>query len=109
MPYLFLALAIVSEVTATSFMKLSDGFTRPIPSIVTAIGYALAFYFLSLTLRTIPTGVAYALWSGAGIVLITGIAWIFQGQKLDAAALVGMGFILAGVIIMNGFSNTAPH
>lgn len=109
MPYLFLALAIVSEVTATSFMKLSDGFTRPIPSIVTAIGYALAFYFLSLTLRTIPTGVAYALWSGAGIVMITGIAWIFQGQKLDAAALVGMGFILAGVIIMNGFSNAAPH
>jgi len=109
MPYLFLAIAIASEVVATSFMKLSDGFTRPVPSLVTVIGYAIAFYFLALTLRTVPTGVAYAIWSGAGIVLITSIAWIFQGQKLDAAALIGMGFILVGVVIMNAFSTTASH
>jgi|SRR6187549_4295875 len=109
MPYLFLAIAIASEVMATSFMKLSDGFTRPVPSLVTVIGYGIAFYFLALTLRTVPTGVAYAIWSGAGIVLITSIAWIFQGQKLDAAALIGMGFILVGVVIMNAFSTTASH
>jgi len=109
MPYLFLAIAIASEVVATSFMKLSDGFTRPVPSLVTVIGYGIAFYFLALTLRTVPTGVAYAIWSGAGIVLITSIAWIFQGQKLDAAALIGMGFILVSVVIMNAFSTTASH
>ena len=109
MPYLFLAIAIASEVMATSFMKLSDGFTRPVPSLVTVIGYGIAFYFLALTLRTMPTGVAYAIWSGAGIVLITSIAWIFQGQKLDAAALIGMGFILVGVVIMNAFSTTPSH
>lgn len=109
MPYLFLAIAIASEVVATSFMKLSDGFTRPVPSLVTVIGYGIAFYFLALTLRTVPTGVAYAIWSGAGIVLITGIAWIFQGQKLDAPALIGMGFILVGVVIMNAFSTATAH
>ena len=109
MPYLFLAIAIASEVVATSFMKLSDGFTRPVPSLVTVIGYGIAFYFLALTLRTVPTGVAYAIWSGTGIVLITSIAWIFQGQKLDAAALIGMGFILVGVVIMNSFSTATAH
>jgi small multidrug resistance pump len=109
MPYLFLAIAIASEVCATSFMKLSDGFTRPVPSILTAIGYAIAFYFLSLTLKTVPTGVAYAIWSGVGIVLIAAIAWIFQGQKLDAAAIAGMALIIAGVVVMNVFSKAAAH
>jgi small multidrug resistance pump len=109
MPYLFLAIAIASEVCATSFMKLSEGFTRPLPSIVTAIGYAIAFYFLSLTLRTVPTGIAYAIWSGVGIVLIATIAWVFQGQKLDGAALAGMALIIAGVVVMNVFSKTAAH
>ncbi|WEK02418.1 MAG: SMR family transporter [Candidatus Sphingomonas phytovorans] len=109
MSYLYLAIAIASEVCATSFMKLSEGFTRPVPSIVTIIGYGIAFYFLSLTLRTIPTGVAYAIWSGVGIVLIAAIAWIFQGQKLDAAAIAGMTLIIAGVLVMNVFSKAAAH
>jgi small multidrug resistance pump len=109
MNYLYLALAIVAEVIATSCLKWSEGFTRTIPSIVTVIGYAIAFYFLSLTLRTIPTGIAYAIWSGAGIVLIAAVAWAFQGQKLDAPAIIGMALIIAGVAVMNLFSNVSAH
>jgi small multidrug resistance pump len=109
MQYLFLAIAIAAEVTGTSFMKLSNGFTKPGPSLVTIGGYAIAFYFLSLTLRTMPTGIAYAIWSGAGIVLIATIAWVFQGQKLDMAALFGMGLILAGVAVLNLFSSSTAH
>jgi small multidrug resistance pump len=107
--YLNLAIAIVAEVTATSFMKQSEGFSRLIPSAITILGYAIAFYFLSLTLREVPTGIAYAIWSGVGIVLITAIAWIFQGQKLDAPALIGMALIVAGVLVMNLFSKAAAH
>ena len=109
MPYLYLAIAIVSEVAGTTFMKLSDGFSRPLPSIATAVGYMVAFYFLSLTLKTLPTGIAYAIWSGVGIILITAVAWIFQGQKLDAASLVGMALIITGVAVMNLFSSAAAH
>ena len=109
MPYLFLAIAIVSEVIGTSFMKASEGFTRPLPSLVTAMSYGVAFYFLSLTLKTIPVGVAYAIWSGVGIVLITAVAWVFQGQKLDAPAMIGMGLIAAGVVVMNLFSKSVAH
>ncbi|RMB26780.1 small multidrug resistance pump [Sphingomonas sp. PP-F2F-G114-C0414] len=107
MNYLMLAIAIVSEVCATTAMKQSNGFTRMPWTIVTVIGYGIAFYCLSLTLRTIPTGIAYAIWSGAGIVLISAAAWAFQGQKLDAAAVFGMGLIIAGVIVMNVFSNAS--
>jgi len=109
MPYLYLLIAIVAEVTATSSMKASDGFTRLLPSLVTVAGYGIAFYFLSLTLRDIPTGIAYAIWSGIGIILITAIAWLFQGQKLDMPAILGMTLIIAGVIVMNLFSKAAPH
>jgi small multidrug resistance pump len=109
MNYLYLALAITAEVTATSFMKQTDGFTRLVPSLVTLSGYAISFYFLSLTLRDIPTGIAYAIWSGAGIVLITAIAWLFHGQKLDAPAIIGMGLIISGVICMNAFSKAVTH
>lgn len=109
MNYLYLALAIVAEVIATSCLKWSEGFTKLVPSIVTVVGYAVAFYFLSLTLRTIPTGIAYAIWSGAGIVLIAAVAWAFQGQKLDAPAIVGMGLIISGVVVMNLFSKAAAH
>ena len=109
MKYLYLAVAIVAEVIATSSMKASDGFTRLVPSVVTVIGYMVAFYFLSLTLRTTPTGIAYAIWSGVGIVLIAAIAWAFQGQKLDLPAMIGMAFIIAGVLIMNLFSKTSAH
>ncbi|MBJ6121487.1 DMT family transporter [Sphingomonas mollis] len=109
MPYLYLLIAIVAEVTATSSMKQSDGFTKLLPSLVTGAGYVVAFYFLSLTLRDIPTGIAYAIWSGVGIVLITAVAWMFQGQKLDAPAMIGMGFIMIGVIVMNVFSKVGAH
>lgn len=109
MTYLMLAIAIVSEVVATTAMKQSEGFTRLPWSVATVIGYAVAFYFLSLTLKTIPTGVAYAIWSGVGIVLISSIAWIFQGQKLDMPAVIGMGLIVSGVVVMNVFSKVAAH
>lgn len=109
MKYLYLATAIIAEVIATSSMKLSDGFTRPLWSTITILGYAIAFYCLSLTLKTIPTGVAYAIWSGVGIVLIALISWLFQGQKLDAPAIGGMALIVAGVVVMNVFSKTAAH
>lgn len=109
MPYLYLSLAIIAEVTATSFLKLADGFSKPIPSLITIIGYAAAFYFLSLTLRAIPVGIAYAIWSGVGIVLISLIAWLFMGQKLDAPAILGMGLIVAGVAVLNVFSKVSVH
>ena len=109
MTYLMLALAIAAEVAATTFMKLSDGFTRPIPSVLTVLGYGISFYFLSIILKSIPTGIAYAIWSGAGIVLITLIAWLFQGQKLDGPAIGGMALIIAGVLMMNLWSKSAAH
>ena len=100
MAYLFLALAIIAEVVGTYCLKLSDGFTRPGPVAITVVGYGLAFYFLALTLKTVPTGVAYAIWSAAGIVLITAASWLFQGQRLDPAALAGMALIIAGVAVI---------
>ena len=107
MKYLMLSIAIVSEVLATTAMKQSDGFTRPLWTVLTVVGYVVAFFFLAQTLKTIPTGVAYAIWSGVGIVLISAAAWIFQGQKLDLPAMVGMGLIIAGVVVMNVFSKAA--
>ena len=109
MNYVLLAIAIVSEVIGTTFMKQSEGFTKLVPSLFTAIAYVVAFYCLSLTLKTIPTGVAYAIWSGCGIVLIAAVAWIVQGQKLDVPAIAGMGLIVAGVVVMNLFSKAAAH
>lgn len=109
MIYGLLVLAILAEVVATTFMKLSDGFTRLGPSLVTVAGYAIAFYCLSLALRSLPTGIVYAVWSGLGIVLITLVAWLFQGQRLDLAAVAGMALIIAGVVVMNVFSRAAPH
>lgn len=109
MAYLYLTLAIIAEVIGTSFLKLADGFSKPIPSLITVLGYAAAFYFLSLTLRSIPVGVAYAIWSGVGIVLISLIAWLFMGQKLDAPAVLGMGLIVAGVVVLNVFSKVSAH
>ena len=105
----FLGVAIVAEVVATSALKASDGFSNWLPSVIVIVGYATAFYFLSLTLRTIPVGVAYAIWSGLGVVLITAVGWIVFGQKLDLPALAGMGLIVAGVLVMNLFSKTATH
>jgi len=108
-PWLFLAIAIVAEVVATSALKSSEGFTRLAPSVVVVVGYVLAFYFLALTLKFIPIGIAYAIWAGLGIVLISLVSWAVYGQKLDAAALAGMAFIVTGVAIINLFSSTAGH
>ena len=108
-PWLFLAIAIVAEVVATSALKSSECFTRLAPSVVVVLGYVLAFYFLALTLKFIPIGIAYAIWAGLGIVLISLVSWAVYGQKLDAAALAGMAFIVTGVAIINLFSSTAGH
>ncbi len=109
MQWLFLSVAVVAEVIATSTLKVSNGFSRFVPSLVVIIGYGVAFYFLSLTLRTMPVGVAYAVWSGVGIALISLIAWLFLGQSLDAPAIIGLTLIGAGVVVINGFSKSVAH
>ena len=106
MQYVYLTFAIVAEVIATTCLKASDGFSNLVPTIITVIGYGIAFFFLSLVLKTMPTGIAYAIWSGIGIILIASAAWAFQGQKLDVPALIGMGLIVAGVVVINAFSNS---
>jgi small multidrug resistance pump len=107
--HLYLAVAILFEVIATSALKATDGFTRLGPSLVTLVGYACAFYFLALTLRTMPVGIVYAVWSGAGIVLIAAIGWLWFRQQIDAPGLIGIGLILAGVMVVNLFSKTVGH
>lgn len=109
MGYLYLAIAIVSEVIGTSALKASEEFTRLVPSLISIIAFLCALFCLSLTLRTIPVGVAYAIWSGIGIVLISLIALVLFGQKLDAPALIGMALIIAGVLVINLFSKSAAH
>jgi small multidrug resistance pump len=106
---MYLAISIVAEVIATSALKASEGFTRLVPSAVVAIGYAISFYFLSLTLRVLSVGIVYAIWSGVGIVLISAIGWALYGQKLDVAALAGMSLIIAGVVIVNLLSSSTGH
>jgi len=108
-PYLSLAIAIVSEVVATSALRAADGFSKLLPSVVVVIGYALAFVFLSLTLKSIPVGIAYAIWSGLGVVLISVVAYFVYGQALDAPALIGMALIVAGVLVLNLFSKSSVH
>lgn len=100
----FLAMAIFSEVVATSSLKSTEGFTNLIPSVIVLVGYSAAFYFLSLTLNEIPIGIAYAIWSGLGIVGIAIIAMIFHEQNLDAGAMIGMGLIILGIIVMRTYS-----
>ncbi|MEC4747947.1 SMR family transporter [Methylomicrobium sp. Wu6] len=104
--WIFLSVAIVSEVAATSALKASEGFSRLWPSLVVIVGYATAFYFLSLTLKTLPVGVVYAIWSGSGVALIALVAWVFFGQSLDAPAIIGLLLIVAGVVVLNLFSKT---
>jgi Membrane transporters of cations and cationic drugs len=106
--YLYLSIAIVAEVIGTSALKASEGFTRLGPSLITILGYAAAFYFLSLTLKTIPVGIAYAIWSGVGIVLISLIGYALFRQTLDLPAIIGMALIIAGVAVINLFSRTMP-
>jgi len=106
-PWWALAVAIVSEVIATSALKAADGFTRLVPSVVVVVGYGTAFYFLSLALKSVPVGIAYAIWSGVGIVLLSLIGWVLYGQRLDAPALTGMALIVAGVVILQLSSRSA--
>lgn len=106
MQWVFLAVAILAEVIGTSALKVSDGFTRLVPSLVVVLGYGISFFFLSLTLRTLPVGVAYAVWSGAGMALIALIGWLFLEQPLDAPAIVGLVLIGTGVAVLNLFSRS---
>ena len=107
--WIYLAIAIVAEVIATSALKASDGFSQWLPSVLVVVGYGLAFYFLALTLRSIPVGIAYAIWSGLGIVLVTLIALVLYGQKPDLPAVISMALIITGVVVMQLFSRTTGH
>lgn len=109
MAYSLLAAAIVAEVIATTALARTESFTRLVPSLIAVGFYALAFWLLSFTLRVMPAGIVYAIWSGAGIVLIALVAWLVLDQKLDLPAVVGLGFIIAGVFIVNVFSNATLH
>lgn len=108
-PYALLGIAIVAEVIATSAMRASEGFSRLVPSAVVVIGYGIAFYCLSLTLKSIPVGIVYAVWSGAGIVLITLVALVLYRQVPDLPAIIGLGLIIAGVAVLNVFSKMQAH
>ena len=105
--YAWLSIAILAEIAATSMLKASDGFSKLTPSAITVVGYVTAFWALSHSMRTVPVGIGYAIWSGVGIVAITAIAWVWFKQQLDAPALLGMGLILAGVLVINLFSKSA--
>ncbi|MCG5514626.1 MULTISPECIES: SMR family transporter [Ectothiorhodospira] len=107
MPFFLLSLAIIAEVVGTTALKFSDGMTRVVPSIVVVVAYMVAFYLLSLVLRYIPVGVAYAIWAGGGIVLITLVGWLYLRQGLDGAGMLGIGLIVAGVLVLQLFSKSA--
>lgn len=107
--WMLLSAAILAEVFGTSFLKASEGFTRLWPSLAVIGGYVVAFYCLSLALREVPVGIAYAIWAGAGVALIAVIGWLFLGQALDTAAVAGIGLIVAGVVVLNVFSDSVPH
>ncbi len=109
MQWLYLSIAIVAEVIATSALKATQGFTQLGPSCIAVVGYVIAFYFLSLSLRTLPIGIAYAIWCGVGILLLTLIGWIVFKQRVDSAAIIGISFIMLGIIILNVFSKAVPH
>ena len=109
MSYIYLAIAIIAEVIATSSLKASEEFTRLVPSTIVVVGYGVAFYFLTLVLRTIPVGITYAIWSGVGIILVALVAMVLYKQVPDLPAIIGMGLIIAGVVIINLFSKTTGH
>ena len=106
MKWVYLIIAIVGELIATSSLKESSGFTRLWPSVICVIGYGVTFYFLALAMKEIPIGVVYAVWAGVGIVLVAGVGYFWFQQRLDIPAIIGMLLIVSGVIIMNLFSNT---
>ncbi|MHB1198598.1 MAG: DMT family transporter [Polaromonas sp.] len=107
--YLALGIAIISEVIATTALKSSDSFTRLAPSLISIAGYAIALYLLTVAMKAIPTGVAYAIWSGLGIVLISIAAFIFHQQKIDLAGMLGMALIIVGVVVLNVFSKSVAN
>ena len=109
MNWMYLLTAILAEVIGTSALKASQGFTVLLPSVAVMVGYVVAFYFLSLTLGSIPVGIAYALWSGIGIVLISAVGWLWLGQPLDTAAVIGIALIVAGAGVINLFSSATAH
>ncbi len=109
MTYIYFAAAIVSEVVATSALKASEQFTKLIPSLIVIIGYCISFYLLTLVLRTIPVGITYAIWAGVGIVLVALVGAILYKQIPDIPAVIGMGLIIAGVVIINVYSKTIIH
>lgn len=109
MQWIYLAAAILFETIGTTALKASDGFSRLWPSLLSAVAYGASFWLLAIVLRTIPVGIAYAIWSGLGIVLITAIGYLLFNQRLDTPAMIGLGLIVAGIVVINLFSNTTPH
>ncbi|PXX95078.1 DMT family transporter [Halomonas sp. LBP4] len=109
MAFVYLALAIIAEVIATSALKASDGFTRLWPSVTVVVGYGLAFYLLALVLRSVPVGIAYAFWAGLGIVLITLVGLVVYGERPDPPALLGLAMIVGGVVVIQVFSSVSAH
>ncbi len=109
MTYIYFAVAIVSEVVATSALKASEQFTKLTPSLIVIIGYGISFYLVTLVIRTIPVGITYAIWSGVGIVLVAVVGAILYKQIPDMPAAIGMGLIIAGVVIINVYSKTFVH
>ncbi|MFY0632553.1 MAG: QacE family quaternary ammonium compound efflux SMR transporter [Vannielia sp.] len=107
--YLFLVLAIVAETVGTVALPATKGFTRLAPAVLVVVAYAVSFYFLSLTVKVMPVGVVYAIWSGLGIVLIAMMGLLLYNQKLDLPAIIGLGLILAGVLVLHLFSSATPH
>jgi len=109
MKWLHLIIAVVSEVIATSALKSSESFTKLYPSLIVVAGYGTAFYFLSLTLRSMPVGIAYAVWSGVGVLLVTLVGMFVYGQRIDLPGWVGIGLITAGVLVLNILSKSSSH
>jgi small multidrug resistance pump len=109
MHYVYLLLAIVAEVIATSALKSAEGFTKLVPTLLVAAGYGVAFFLLSLIVQTMPLGVVYAVWSGAGVVLVALVGAVWFKQVPDAPAVVGLALIVAGLVVVNLFSKTATH
>ncbi|MCF6281869.1 MAG: multidrug efflux SMR transporter [Candidatus Polarisedimenticolaceae bacterium] len=109
MAYIYLAIAIIAEVVATSALKASAEFTKLYPSLLVVAGYCVAFYFMTLVLRTIPIGITYAVWSGVGIVLIAIVGALLYKQIPDTPAIIGMGLIISGVVVIHVFSKTVSH
>jgi small multidrug resistance pump len=107
--YIFLAIAIAAEVVATTSMKALDGFNKPLPLLLVVAGYGIAFWMLSLVVKTIPVGIAYAIWAGMGIVLVSIAAVFLYQQRLDLPAILGMGLIVSGVVVIQVFSQSAGH